>query len=59
MNMLFKMRAESSICEHIDFAVQQFFQVLTQFNEVEQAPTAFHIHEEIDVAVGPRVTPHY
>jgi hypothetical protein len=39
--------------------VQQFFQVLTQFNEVEQAPTAFHIHEEIDVAVGPRVAPHY
>lgn len=50
MDALFEIGAETLIGEDIDFALQNGFQFLTEFNQIQQASSLVHLHQEIDIA---------
>lgn len=57
MDSLLKIWTQALIGEDIDFTLQQCFEVLAQFNEIEQAAPAVHFNEEIDIAFRARFSP--
>jgi hypothetical protein len=51
MDSLLEVWTEARIGEDVDFALQQRFQVLAEFDEIEQAASVVHFDEEVDIAV--------
>src|SRR5207245_8849652 len=52
MDSLLEVWTEARIGEDVDFALQQRFQVLAEFDEIEQAASVVHFDEEVDIAVS-------
>lgn len=48
MDALFEARAESFISKDIHLASQNGFQFLTQFDQIQQAPSSVHLDQQID-----------
>lgn len=59
MDSLLEVWTEPSIGEDFDFVLEQCFQVLAEFDEIEQTASVVHIDEEIDVAVGMSLSPRH
>jgi hypothetical protein len=57
MDSLLKIWTQALIGEDIDFTLQQCFEVLAQFNEIEQAAAMIHFDKEIDIAIWARLSP--
>ena len=57
MDSLLEVWTKALIGEDIDFALQQCFKVLAEFDEIEQAASAIHFDEEIDIAFRVRLSP--
>jgi hypothetical protein len=56
MDSLREVRTEALIGEDVDFSLQQCFEVLAEFDEIEQAAAAVHFDEEVDIALRARLT---
>lgn len=50
MDTLLKIWTVSCIREDVDLPRQQCFEVLAEFDEIEQAASMLHFDEEIDIA---------
>ena len=59
MDSLLEVWTEALIGKDVDFALQQRFQVLAEFDEIEQAASAVHFDEEVDIAVSVSLSPHH
>ena len=59
MDALLKVGAETLISENVDFALKQCFEVLAEFDEIEQAASAIHFNQEIDVAFRAGLSPRH
>ncbi len=59
MDPLLEVWTEALIGEDIDFALQQCFQVLAEFDEIKQAASAVHFDEEVDIAVSVSLSPRH
>ena len=59
MDSLLEVGTEALIGEDVDFALQQCFQVLAEFDEIEQAASVVHFDEEVDIAVSVSLAPRY
>ena len=59
MDSLLEVGTEALIGEDVDFALQQYFQVLAEFDEIEQTASVIHFDEEVDIAVSVSLTPRY
>jgi hypothetical protein len=38
--------------QDIDLSLKEFFEVLTERNEIEKGPTGLHLDQQVDVAIG-------
>ena len=59
MDSLLEVWTEAIIGEDVDFALQQCFQVLAEFDEIEQAASVVHFDEEVDIAVSVSLSPRH
>jgi hypothetical protein len=59
MDSLLEVGTEALNGEDVDFALQQCFQVLAEFDEIEQAASVVHFDEEVDIAVSLSLAPRY
>src|SRR5713226_1887687 len=59
MDSLLEVWTEALIGEDVDFALQQRFQVLAEFDEIEQAASVVHFDEEVDIAVSVSLSPRH
>ena len=59
MDSLLEVWTEARIGEDVDFALQQRFQVLAEFDEIEQAASVVHFDEEVDIAVSVSLSPRH
>ena len=59
MDSLLEVRTEALIGEDVDFTLQQRFQVLAEFDEIEQAASVVHFDEEVDIAVSVSLSPRH
>jgi hypothetical protein len=59
MDSLLEIGTEALIGKNVDFALQQCFQVLAEFDEIEQAASVLHFDEEVDIAVSMGFAPRY
>lgn len=50
MDALLKIGAETFISENVHFAVKDGFQLLTEFDQIQQAAPTVHLHQQVDVA---------
>lgn len=57
MDLLLKVWTQALIGEDVDFTLEQCFEVLAQFDEIEQAASAVHFDEEVDIAFRVRLSP--
>jgi hypothetical protein len=57
MDSLLEVRTEPFISEDFDFVLEQYFQVLAELDEIEQAAPVVHFDKEIDIAVGMSLSP--
>jgi hypothetical protein len=42
----------AALGQNIDLSLKEFFEVLTERNEIEQGPTGLHLDQQVDVAIG-------
>jgi hypothetical protein len=59
MDSLLEVRTEALIREDVDFTLQQRFQVLAEFDEIEQAASVVHFDQEVDIAVNVSLSPRH
>ena len=59
MDSLLEVWTEPLIGEDFDFALEQCFQVLAEFDEIEQAASVVHFDEEVDIAVSMTLAPRH
>jgi hypothetical protein len=59
MDSLLEIWTEAFVGEDLDFALQQCFEVLAEFDEIEQAASVVHFDEEIGIAVSAGIPPRY
>lgn len=59
MDSLFKIWTEAVVCKDVDFTLQQCFEVLAEFNKIEQATSVVHFDKEVDIAVSAGISPRY
>ena len=57
MDSLLKVWTKALIGKDVDFTLQQSFEVLAEFDEIEQAASAVHFDEEVDIAFRARLSP--
>jgi hypothetical protein len=57
MDSLLKVWTKALIGENVDVTLEQCFEVLAEFNEIEQAAPIFHFNKEVDIAFRTRLPP--
>jgi hypothetical protein len=57
MDSLLKVWAKALIGENVDFTLEQCFEVLAEFDEIEQAAPIIHFNKEVDIAFRTRLSP--
>ena len=50
MDALLKVGTQAVVGENVDFALKQCFEVLAEFDKIEQAASAVHFNKEVDIA---------
>ena len=40
------------VCEHVDFRMEQVFQILTEPDEIEQRSSRLHFDKQIEITAG-------
>ena len=59
MDSLLEVRTEALVGEDVDFTLQQRFQVLAEFDEIEQDASVVHFDQEVDIAVSVSLSPRH
>ena len=59
MDSLLKVWTKALIGEDVDFTLQQCFEVLAEFDKIEQGASAVHFDEEVDIALRARLSSGY
>lgn len=59
MDLLLEVWTEALIGQDVDFTLQQCFELLAEFNKIEQAAVTIHFDEEVDIAVWARLSPRH
>ena len=59
MDPLLEVRTEALVGEDVDFTLQERFQVLAEFDEIEQAASVVHFDQEVDIAVSVSLSPRH
>jgi hypothetical protein len=57
MDSLLKVWTKTLIGENVDFTLEQCFEVLAEFDEIEQAAPIIHFNKEVDIAFRTRLPP--